>query len=122
MLVMMAKNEKDKMLQRTISQEIRNTKDGYHQRESHFGLKNMRIQTAEGKKKVIEIPDDGMEGEWMRKIYELRSIGIPDSEIVKEVNLMGFKTRYNKCGDVQTIGSPLTIKYLQKLVKNPTYA
>ncbi|EKD29788.1 MAG: NUDIX hydrolase [uncultured bacterium (gcode 4)] len=122
MLVMMAKNEKDKMLQRTISQEIRNTKDGYHQRESHFGLKNMRIQTTEWKKKVIEIPDDGMEGEWMRKIYELRSIGIPDTEIVKEVNLMGFKTRYNKCGDIETIGSPLTVKYLQKLVKNPTYA
>jgi hypothetical protein len=36
LMVMMAKNEKNKMLQRTISQEIRNTKDGYHQRQAHF--------------------------------------------------------------------------------------
>lgn len=35
-LVMMAKGDKDKMLQRTISQEIRNTRNGYHQRQSHF--------------------------------------------------------------------------------------
>lgn len=30
--------------------------------------------------------DDEVESVWVKKIYELRAIGIPDSEIVKEVN------------------------------------
>ncbi len=120
-LVMMAEGDKDKMLQRTIGQEIRNTKNWYHQRESHFWLKNIKIQNAEWKKKVIEVTDE-IEGEWVKKIYELRSMGIPDSEIVQEVNLMGFKTRPKKHWSEKKTSVPLTIKYLQTLVKNPVYA
>ena len=120
-IAMMSKSEKDKMLQRTIPQEIRNTKNGYHQRESHFWLKNIKIQNSEWKKKVIETPHE-IEGEWIKKIYELRSIGIPDSEIVTEVNLMGFRTRIKKRLSEQKGWIPLTIKYLQSLVKNPVYA
>ncbi|EKD44190.1 MAG: NUDIX hydrolase, partial [uncultured bacterium (gcode 4)] len=120
-LVMMAEGEKDKMLQRTISQEIRNTQSGYHQRESHFWLKNIKIQNAEGKKKVIEVPDE-IEGKWMKQIYELRAIGIPDSEIVTEMNLIGFRTRIKRRLNEQKGWIPLTIKYLQSLIKNPVYA
>ncbi|EKE28205.1 MAG: NUDIX hydrolase [uncultured bacterium (gcode 4)] len=117
LMVMMAKNEKNKMLQRTISQEIRNTKDGYHQRQAHFWLKNIKIKNNEGKAKVIEVNHE-IESVWLKKIYELRQIWIPDYEIVNEINMMGFKTRPFK----NKWPVPLTIKYLQRLVVNPVYA
>jgi hypothetical protein len=41
------------------------------------------------------VPDE-IEGKWMKQIYELRAIGIPDSEIVTEMNLIGFKTRIKR--------------------------
>lgn len=121
MLVMMAKNEKEKMLQRTISQEIRNTKNWYHQRQAHFWLKNIKILTSEWKYKTIEV-DDPIESVWVKKIFELRSIWIPDEDIVKEVNLLGFKNRLIRRVNKMEGWTCLDVKYLQRLVKNVVYA
>ena len=72
MLVLQAKHERASILQRTIPQEIRNTRNGYISRQSHFGYQNERICTSEGKLKVI-YTHDSTESKWIHTMFEMRA-------------------------------------------------
>ena len=73
--------------------------------------------------KVIEVDDEeSFRSVWMKEIYKLRAMMTPDKEIVRQVNLMGFKTKGMMRKGVWIEPQQLTVKYLQSLVCRPVYA
>ncbi len=127
MMAMSAKHERNAILQRTISQEIRNSLEWYWTRESIFGYQNTLIFT-EHWKKTIQIPDS-KEAVWIRRIFEMKAQGYPDKQIAEEVNMMGYISRIQQLWDkskTKPIGTkwglPLSDKKIQEHIKNPIYA
>ena len=123
-----AKDEVRDILTRMIGAEIRYTRLGYAVFNSQFGLMNKKVETVHGKR-VIRVKHP-QEGEWIIKMFNLRAEGrLKDYEIVKELNLDGFRTRQTRIRSSEnpniTIGykdgNQLTVKMLQNYIKNPIY-
>ena len=129
MLVLQAKHERASILQRTIPQEIRNTRNGYISRQSHFGYQNERICTSEGKLKVI-YTHDSTESKWIYTMFEMRaSWKFTDHQIVNQINLMGYISRKQKRWNPSRTmvvwekwWKVCDVKQLQAYIKNPIYA
>ena len=122
-----AASELKKILTRTIGQSIRNTQEGYRSRRPADGYANERV-FIEGKKKTIQIPHPER-ARFYIAMFELRAQGLLDSEIVARINAMGYRSeiqnRYNKEHTKivgQRGGNPLTVKQLQRNIRNTIYA
>ncbi len=122
-----AKQEVTTILTRLIGQEINLTNQGYHARRPAEGYLNSRIY-VDGKKKTIQIPDPER-AKFYISMFELRAQGLKDKEIVDRVNAMGYRSlaqnKWNKEHSKiigQMGGKPLSIKQLQRHIKNTIYA
>ena len=122
-----AKQEVTGILTRMIGQEIRLTQQGYSARRSADGYNNKKI-FVDGKKKTIQVPHPER-AKFYRAMFDLRAQGLTDSEIIKRVNAMGYRSvlqnRYNKEHSKiigQTGGVLLTVKQLQRIITNTIYA
>jgi hypothetical protein len=123
------KNEIRDILSRMIGAEIRYTRMGYVVRQPILGYINEKIDTPHGKR-TIRKPHP-VESKWVIRMFELRIQGnLTDEEIVKEINLMGFKSKiqklHGKNNPIKIIGYrggiPLSVKQFRKYIENPIYA
>jgi len=124
-----AKDQVRQSLTLMLGAEIEYVREGYWNRRPPYGFANKKIQTEEHgiRTILVEKPSEGI---FIKKLFSMRSKGIhSDEEIVREVNALGYKSRKYFRRDKRTkkpIGAggekPLTIKQLQKYVKNPIYA
>lgn len=123
------KDEMRDIMTRLIGAEIRYVRLGYHVRAAPLGYQNEKVETHHGKR-IILVPHP-LESKWILQMYELKSQGnLSDREIIELVNLFGFKSR--KCyfrhpkNRTKIIGvkggTPLTLKYFDRLLRNPIYA
>ncbi len=124
-----AKDEVRDIQTRMIGAQIRYARMGYWVRRSLYGFKNVHIETREGKRCVLE-PEE-KEAPLVITAFELRARGtMDDSEIVDELNKLGFRTRSYAVRDkkdrtkiIRTIGGiELSIKQFWRIVENPVYA
>ena len=107
-----AKIEWKKIIQRTIPREIQLEQEWYQVRQSNYWYQNKRISTNNGKKTIQE--KHIIEWDFVIEIFENRAKWtISDSELVEQVNLKWCKKRDWK---------PMSVKYLQELIKKPIYA
>lgn len=118
-----ADNKRDQVrdiLTQTVSGCIRNINKGYWNGPAPYGLANKKVETAnDGVKNILT--DNEKESQYIKKIFEMRADGVPDTEIAKTINLLGFKTRPMVKRDKRTktkIGMkgcvPLTAKKIQE--------
>ena len=123
------KDEVRRILTRMIGAEIRYVRMGYRVRQAPPGYQNAKIDTDHGTR-VILVPHP-IESPWFIRMFEMRIQGnLTDEEIVSEINFMGYKSRKIKRHDLidktRIIGyggeKPLTVKRLQRIIKNPVYA
>lgn len=107
-----AKEERKKILQRTISREIQLEQEGYHVKPANYGFKNAKIDTPNWKKPIqIEDPFYWL---FVREMFELKAWWImSDNEIVKQINIKWCKRKNWK---------PMTVVYMQEIIKKPVYA
>lgn len=129
--IMEAERSKDELrdiMSRMIGAEIRYTQMGFWMRQPPYGFVSEKIETRNGKRCVLR--PHPTEADLMRKMYELRARGtLHDEEIVEAINQLGFKTRIHYVRDKkdrtkvvsQRGGKPLTVKAMQKLIRNPIY-
>lgn len=122
-----AKQEVRDILTRMIGAEITYTQEGYSCRKAPMGFENIRVETKIGKR-LVYIPHQ-TESVWMTAMFNLRAEGKSDNQIVKQVNKLGFKTRERILRNrftreiIKKLGNtPLTIKQLQRYIKNSIYA
>ena len=123
-----AKQERRDILTRVIGAEIIYTREGYAVREAPFGFANAKTETPHGKR-TIRVPRPP-ESDWIKMMFELRADGnMSDKEIVEAVNKKEFKTRLQKVRDRKTKevigvrgGKPLTVKQMQRFIRQPIYA
>lgn len=124
-----SKDEIRDILTRMIGAEIRYTRIGYVVRQPILGYVNKKVDTSHGKR-VIRKPHS-VESKWVKRMFELRIQGnLTDEEIVKEINLLGFKSRTQKLHDKNNPmkiigyrgGISLSVKQLQTYLQNPIYA
>lgn len=122
-----ANQEVTSILTRMIGQEIRLTQQGFRTRSPIDGFKNQKV-FIDGKKKTIQVPDPDR-APFYKRIFELRSGGLSDIQIVGQLNNIGYRTplrnRYNKdhtkiIGHIG--GNLLTVKQLQRVIANTVYA
>jgi site-specific DNA recombinase len=125
-----AKQEVSTILTRMIGAEIGYRRQGYAVRSPKLGLKHKKITTPEGIRVVYEAHPE--ESKWIVKMFELRAEGIlPDEEIVKQVNELGFvskdRVRWDKTkpkpvplGMIK--GKELDVKQMQKMLQYTEYA
>jgi site-specific DNA recombinase len=121
------KEERTSILTRTIGAEISLARQGFKIRKADDGYINTRVY-VEGKKRMIQTPDPERAFYYI-KMFELRSSGtLTDEEIVKQINVMGYRSRIQKrwSGDKQSIigatgGLPLTLKQFQRVIRRPIY-
>lgn len=124
-----ARDEVRIILTRMISQEIRYVQQGYWNRNSVYGFQNKKIDTEnEGRRNIlVEYPEEAL---FVRKMFELKAeCGYSDIAIVKDINKLGFKTRYMTRRDRGTKkaigkigGNGLTVKLLQRYFRRTVYA
>ncbi len=124
-----AKDEFRDIMSRMIGAEVRYTRLGYYMRRAPYGLSSKRIETPNGKRYILVAFDD--ESFYILKMYELRCQGnMSDSEIVDEINRLGYKSRTmirrtkTTSGKVPKTmgGNKLTLKRFWKYIENPIYA
>ena len=123
------KDEHRDILTRMIGSEIRYVRLGYRVRQAPFGFKNVKVETIHGKRNIlVPHPEESV---WIKKMFELKAEGIlSDTEIIDQINLMGFKTRkfyiHSKEDRSKIIGFKggvkLTGKYLYRFIEKPIYA
>ncbi len=124
-----AKDEVRDIQTRMIGAQIRYARMGYWVRRPLYGFDNIHVETHDGKRCILK-PNEA-EAQLVVKMFELRARGtMEDTEIVEEVNKLGFRTRQNVVRDkddrtrvVQiTGGEPLILKQLWRMIENPVYA
>ena len=111
----------------TVSGCIRNINKGYWNGPAPYGLANKKVETAnDGVRNILT--DNEKESQYVKKIFEMRADGVPDTEIAKTINSLGFKTRPMVKRDKRTkvkIGIkgcvPITTKKIQEWIINPIY-
>jgi DNA invertase Pin-like site-specific DNA recombinase len=111
-LAMVAKEEWNKILQRTITREINLEQEWYHVRPANYWFINKKIETAKWKRPIqVKHPT---EGDWMIEMFELRANSLlSDNEIVEQVNRKWCVRKNWKL---------MNTKYMQTLICNPIYA
>ena len=122
-----AKNEITTILTRMIGQEIRLARQGYRTRRAEDGYKNEKV-FIDGKKKTIQVPDPER-AKFFVAMFNLRAQGLPDPEIVKRVNAMGYRSPFQNRYDKEhkkiigkSGGVVLTTKQLQRIIQRTIYA
>ncbi len=127
-----AKEERQKILVRTIPKQIRNIQNGYESRAAIYGYQNKKVfLTEEGKRKTIgEI--EPKESKFILRMYQEAALihkGITTSrKACDEINALGFQTRtHNKWNLEKTQiigkigGKKLTPKQFWRFVENTNY-
>lgn len=123
-----AKDEVRDILTRMIGAEVHYVRLGYRVRPPPPGYINQKIETEIGKRVILK--PDPVEAPWFIRMFELRMQGnLSDPDIVKEINLLGFRSRKIHKHDKESklvIGyageKQLTVKQLQRFIQNPIYA
>lgn len=124
-----SKDELRDIMSRMIGAEIRYTQLGYWMRQPPYGYISEKIETRNGKRCILQ--PHPTESVFVQRMYELRARGtMSDQAIVDEINTQGFTTRVRYIRDPadrtkvisQTGGTQLTVKAMQKLMRNPIYA
>ncbi len=124
-----AKDEIRDILTRMIGAEIRYVRMGYRVRPAPFGYVNEKIETSHGKRVILRPHPE--ESEWIIKMFELRARGtLHDSDIVEEINQLGFKSRKyylrNPQDRTKIIGErgskKLNLKHFWRFIQSPIYA
>ncbi len=124
-----AKDELRDIMSRMIGAEVRYTRMGYWMRRPPYGYTNQRIDTTNGKRYVLAPNDE--EAQFIVKMFELRRQGtVSDSQIIKEINQLGYQSRYmnRRAHADKTIvsarigGTKLTLKRFWLYIQNPIYA
>ncbi len=123
-----AQDEMRDIMSRMIGAEIRYTQMGYWMRQPPYGCQSQKVETTNGKRCVL-VPHP-VEEKYILKMFEMRSQGYDDREIVEQVNAMGYLSRItfkrNKHDRTQIIkrigGKPLDQKTLARIIENPIYA
>jgi hypothetical protein len=115
-----AKDEVRDILTRLIGAEVNYTRLGYPMGQTSMGYISEKTFTEHGLR-VIWKPHP-IEGIWLVRMFELRMQGnLTDEEIVKEVNLLGYKSRIRRKYDTKNKskviahvgGLLLTVKQMQ---------
>ncbi len=122
-----SRDEVRSILTRLIGAEISLVQQGYQIGPANEGFLNDKIYVG-GKKKTIQIPDPE-KAHFIQKMFEMRASGqYSDTQIVNEVNSMGFRTRPMNAWDSghekiigEKGGEPLTEKRLQRYIQRPIY-
>lgn len=124
-----AKDELRDILTRMVGAEVRYTRLGYWMRQTPFGYTSEKIETRHGKRSVlIEHPK---EGPLVKRLYALREANIlSDTEIINEMNNLGFRTRMHYVRDKydrtkiigKRGGNLLDRDAMDLLLRNPIYA
>ncbi len=122
-----SKDEVRTILTRLIGAEISLVQDGYQIGSANEGFVNQKILVG-NKKKTIQVRDTN-KAHFFEKIFQMRASGqYTDTEIVNEINAMGFKTRVQKKWNknhTEVIGKQggelLTVKRLQRYIQRPIY-
>ena len=124
-----AKDELRDIMSRMIGAEIRYTQLGYWMRQPPYGFISKKVETKNGKRCILK--PHPTESKYVIMMYELRAKGLlHDDEIVEKINGLGFTTRVRYVRDKTDRskivskggGEPLTVKAMQKLMRNPIYA
>ena len=124
-----AKDELRDIMSRMIGAEVRYTRMGYWMRRPPYGYTNVRVDTDNGKRYILQEKDE--EAIFVKKMFELRLRGnLSDSQIVDEINRLGYRSRYynrriTKGDQVITKrvgGNKLDLKRFWIYVQNPVYA
>lgn len=124
-----SKDELRDIMSRMIGAEIRYTRMGYWMRQPPYGFVSEKIETKNGKRTILKPQVE--ESKYVIKMYELRAEGLlSDQEIVDKLNSEGYRSRTqylrSKTDRTKIVGKrggqPLTIKGMQKLMRNPIYA
>jgi hypothetical protein len=124
-----AKDELRDIMSRMIGAEVRYTRMGYWMRRPPYGYSNVRVDTDNGKRYILQPKDS--EAPFVKKMFELRLRGnLSDTQIVNEINRLGYKSRnyYRRVthgNDVVTKrvgGNKLTLKRFWIYIQNPIYA
>lgn len=106
---------------------IRYIQKGYWNGPAPYGLANKKTETSDdGIRNILE--EYEKESQYIKRIYEMRADGIPDTKIAEKINSLGFKTRIMIKRDKLTKtkigikgGVPLTPKKIQEWIINPIY-
>ena len=122
-----AKEDRRNILTRLIGSEVKLARQGYQIGPANEGYINKKILVG-NKKKTIQIPDPE-KSEFFIKMFEMRASGqYSDTEIVNEINALGFKTNAMKKwdkGHTEVLGKrggkPLLVKTLQRYIQRPIY-
>ena len=125
-----AKDERSRILTRTVDTSIHRVESGYKLRESQYGYKNEVVIGLDGKQKTIQVRNEP-EALYIEAIFEKTAEGVmSEQEIVDYVNSLGYKSRSRKKWDgkkedrrVISIkeGKRLDVKQMQRYRKNPIY-
>ena len=123
-----ARAERSDILVRTVASAIQLTREGYQVRPAPYGYRNVKISTADGKKKTVMEPHPDEAG-FIRRIFQLRAEGkTTDEQIAQHINATGYRSRTRRIFDQktrkvvgQTQHTPMTPKQLQRLVRKPIY-
>lgn len=124
-----SKDELRDIMSRMIGAEIRYTRMGYWMRQPPYGFISEKIETKNGKRTILK--PQAEESKYVIKMYELRAEELlSDQEIVDKLNSEGYRSRTqylrSKTDRTKIVGKrggqPLTIKGMQKLMRNPIYA
>ncbi len=116
------------ILTRLIGSEIRYVRLGYWVGYAAYGYTSEKIETEHGKRVVLK--PDPIKSKWFVKMFELKTQGLIDEEIVKQVNAMGYKSRRISVRDkddkskiIRYKGEKiLTDKQLNAYIQDPIYA
>lgn len=124
-----AKDELRDILTRMVGAEVRYTRLGYWMRQAPYGYISEKVETRNGKRSILK--EHPIEGPLLKRLFELRSTGIKhDSEIIEELNKLGFRTRTHYIRDkhdrIKIVGTrggnPLDKDAMDLLLRNPIYA
>ena len=123
-----ARVERSDILVRTVGSQVQLTREGYQVRPANYGYRNVKISTAEGKKKTVMEPHPE-EARFVRRIFQMRAEGkTTDEQIAQHVNATGYRSRTRRVFDQETrkvVGQtqhkPMHAKQVQRLVKKPIY-
>ena len=124
-----AHDELRDIMSRMIGAEIRYTQMGFWMRQPPYGYVSEKIETRNGKRCVLRPHPE--EAQYVIKAFDLRALGtMYDTQIVEEINRMGYKGRVHYVRSKQDRtriitkrgGGPLTVKQFQRMIRNPIYA
>ena len=126
---LMSEDERNRILQRTITQSIRNAKRWYQVRESNYWFQNTKIVDESWKRKTIQIPLES-ESQFILYMFKLKARHeLSDKQICKEINAMWYKWRtrnkwnYEKTAIIWVSWwTKLKPNRLHEIITNPIYA